>query len=96
MAKVVRLDRLGMRTMLQSGPVQAAVADLANSVSGVVEGHESITRHSMPVEVEHYITDRAASAVVIKHAGGLGVQAKYGALTQAASSVGLQVRSTGK
>jgi hypothetical protein len=43
------------------------------------------------VIVDDYTTDRAASAVTIAPPAGLPLQAKYGSLTKAAGSAGLEV-----
>lgn len=93
MARTVRLDRMGMGVMLKSQPVQLAISSKASQVEASVQQSEPITRHQAEVVAENYITDRAAAAVIIKHPAGLGFQAKYGSLTQAAAAAGLQVRS---
>lgn len=89
----VRLDRLGVLTVLKSQPVAVAVSSLAENVGENARLDAPILRHAAPVKVEHYVSDRAASAVVITHPGGLGIQAKYGTLTRAASAIGLEVRN---
>ncbi|MGW0504142.1 hypothetical protein [Micromonospora sp. NPDC003241] len=87
----IRLDRKGVAELLKSAPFAAAVAAKAAAIKATVSAHQSVVRHGMPVETEAYVTDRAAQAVTIAHPGGLAVEAKYGALTQAASAVGLEV-----
>lgn len=93
MARIVRLDRMGMSAMLKSTPVRLAISELASTVEASVRQDEPIVRHAAEVVTEHYTTDRAASAVIIKHAIGQGIQAKYGTLTKAAAAAGLPVRS---
>lgn len=90
----VRLDSAGIAAILKSEPgVVSAIHSLAESVAANVRGNASVQRHAMPVAVQHMTTDRTKSIVVIAHPGGLGVQAKHGALTQAASAAGLEVKS---
>ncbi|MEU4568666.1 hypothetical protein [Micromonospora sp. NPDC023956] len=87
----IRLDRKGMAAMLKSAPVAAVMAELGADVSTAVEAHQSIRRHKMPVIHGAHVTDRAAHTVTVAHAGGLAVEAKYGALIDAARTVGLDV-----
>ncbi|MEV1157731.1 hypothetical protein AB0J27_20265 [Micromonospora chokoriensis] len=77
--------------MLQSAGIRARVAVAADAVAALVEAHHSVRRHAMPVTRDGTTTDRAVEAVSIAHPGGLAVQAKYGALTDAARAVGLDV-----
>lgn len=87
----IRLDHGGMADMLTSGLVAAEMAAKASEVRAVVEAHQSVVRHRMPVARESYETDRAAESVTIAHAGGQAVEAKYGTLADAARSAGLDV-----
>lgn len=87
----IRLDRGGMRAMLQSDEVAAAVSDVADGVMANVDLPPQHA-HRVDVEVDTYTTDRAAAAVTLAHAGGLGIEAKYGVLARAASAAGLQVK----
>lgn len=82
----ITLDHQGIRAILQSDEVAADVHDAAEEVARRLAGHPSIVRNELEgkIEVEDYITDRAVSSVTITHAAGKGIQAKYGALTQAA------------
>lgn len=89
----IRLDRLGMSMMLKSAPVRAEISSIAQAVGDAARSDDPVVRHAAEIKVEDYTTDRAASAVLIKHPIGMGIQAKYGTLTRAASSQGLQVRS---
>lgn len=93
MARVVRLDRAGMSQMLKSLPVRTAITGFAQGVVSSARADEPVQRHGAEVVAEDYTTDRAASAVLIKHPIGMGIQAKYGTLTRAAAAQGLQVRS---
>lgn len=88
---LIRLDHAGIREVLSTGAVAAAVRALGESVEAAVQAHPSVQRHNMPVTGSHGVTDRSRYTVTIAHPGGLGVQAKHGALTQAAASVGLEV-----
>ena len=89
MANKVTLDHAGMAHVLM---VQArdAIDELAQSLADRVDVG-SVTEAQ--VEVRAYTTDRAAAAVSIAHPAGLAIQAKHGALTKAAASLGLQVRA---
>lgn len=92
MARVVRLDRAGMSLMLKSAEVRSEISSIAEAVGNSARANEGVAKHDAEIKVEDYTTDRAASAVLIKHPIGMGIQAKYGALTQAASAQGLQVK----
>lgn len=97
MAKV-KLSSRGIEDVAKSREVRGAIEDLANEVAdnvrsqGIhVEGVPGAV--ALPVEVSVYETDRARASVTIAHPSGLAVQAKHGALTKAASSAGLEVKS---
>lgn len=92
MARRVTLDHAGMAELLRSPGVLAAVVEQAEAVKGVAEAAPEIVRHGMPVQTSSGQTDRAIAGVTIAHAGGLGVQAKYGTLSKAVSAVGLSAR----
>lgn len=87
----IKLDSGGMRAMLSSGPVAAAINSLAQSVASSidVEAHDG----PVPVRVGQYTTDRAAASVSLAHPAGLPLEAKYGVLAKAAGAAGLEVRS---
>ncbi|WP_229398179.1 hypothetical protein [Micromonospora okii] len=92
MARVsIRLDHKGIAELLKSPEFAAVMTTKSAEVAAVVGAHQSIVRHEMPVTAEPYQTDRAAAEVTIEHAGGIGVEAKYGALTRAATATGLEV-----
>jgi hypothetical protein len=90
----VRIDSRGMAEVAKSAGVAAEVERLAGTVADNVraQGHRVSSGDPLPVRVDTYTTDRAAAAVVINHAAGLGMQAKYGVLTKAAGDAGLEVR----
>lgn len=90
---IIKLDRVGMAMMLKQSKVRQEITSIAEAVAANARGNAGVAKHSAEIKVENYTTDRAASAVLIKHPIGMGIQAKYGALTQAASSQGLEVRS---
>lgn len=88
----IKLDHAGIGAMLRSPEVAAAIG----AQTSAVRGNVTLPAHHadrMPVKTESYTTDRAAGAVTIAHAGGLGVEAKYGVLVRAASAAGLEVRA---
>jgi hypothetical protein len=91
-ARRIRLDHKGLRAVLTSPEVAAAVHALAEQTADALRDDDAIVRHSADVEVDDYTTDRAASAVTIKHPGGRGIEAKHGSLTRAAGAAGLEVR----
>lgn len=82
----VELDYEGIGEMLKSYPVRKEIMGAARQMAAHVEAE-----HDVPVEVHAYTTDRAAAAVTIAHPAGIAIQAKYGALTRAASAQGLEV-----
>jgi len=87
MAAKFKLDHAGVREILNSPEAQAACMELANQVAGNVS-----VKDGVDVTVTPSRTDRAGAHVTIAHPGGLAMQAKRGALTRAAASVGLTVR----
>lgn len=89
----VRLDHRGIGEILTSQPeVVAEIARLGAAVEAHVAAHSAVQRHGMTVDATQTTTDRTKVYVTIRHAGGRGVQAKYGVLTQAAAAQGLEVR----
>lgn len=92
----IRLVPGAIESLLQSDDVAAMVHEKAVEAAGAANGNLAAAGHpEMHAEVEDYVTDRAASAVVILHPGAHGVQAVYGVLTNAAGDAGLELRSTG-
>ena len=91
----IRLDHAGIGEVLKSDEVREAIDALADSVADSVRSSPTVTKRGIAdrVEVSSYTTDRAAAAVAIAHAAGLGMEAKHGVVTQAAGQAGLEVRS---
>lgn len=81
----IRLDHKGMEAMLKSQPVAKAVHAEAVKVADRVRANAAVVRNGVQddVEVTDYVTDRAASAVTITHAAGLGLEGKHGVLSRA-------------
>ncbi len=99
MAGKVRLDHGGIASILKSGEMQKLVSDAANEIAGNVQAQgiivgalEGSAEIPLPVEVSVTTTDRAHASVTLAHPAGIAVQAKYGALTKAASAAGLDVQ----
>jgi hypothetical protein len=86
------LDSRGMEAMLKSPRVGVAISSLAGEVAAIAESSPTARRNSPEIVVENYETDRAASAVVVKHPGGLGMEAKHGLLSKSARAAGLTVK----
>lgn len=96
----IKLDNSGLGEILKSARMRALVKDAADQIAekvneqgievGAFEGGGQIP---LPVRVETETTDRAAATVLLAHPAGIAVQAKHGALTKAASALGLSVRS---
>lgn len=84
----VVLDRAGIGELLQGPEMAAMVNGAAERIAATARG--SVKRGE--VKVEPYTTDRAAAAVVVVGAYGVGDEAKYGALTGAAQSIGAEVK----
>jgi hypothetical protein len=84
----IRPNRAGIREVLNYPQVRAEISRLAEEVGDNVRASAGDRK----VDVEDYTTDRAASAVVIAHPAGLGMEAKHGTLTRAARSAGLPVK----
>lgn len=82
----VELDYDEMGELLRSQQMRNAMMKLAQQVAS------NVNAGGKPVTIRSYVTDRAASAVSIAHPSGLSVQARTGALTRAAASVGLEVQ----
>lgn len=83
----LHLDHKAIGELLMSSEMRKITGPAAAAVAAAVDGH------GKPVRVRSYTTDRVAEAVSIAHPAGLAIEAKYGALSRAAASVGLQVRS---
>ena len=100
MARKVRRHSPGIAQVAKSREVRDAVNQLAERLADAVraqgirvEGEPGDV--ALPVEVHEQTTDRARAQVAITHPSGKAVQAKRGALTKAAASVGLRVKTKG-
>ncbi|MDP5182176.1 hypothetical protein QOZ88_05965 [Blastococcus sp. BMG 814] len=89
----IRIDPAGVAEVLRSREMAAAVDDLAEQLADQVRAGITDPDIAATVDVDSYLTDRAAAAVTIAHPAGLPIQAKHGTLTAAASALGLDVRS---
>lgn len=85
-------DRDGIRALLKSPEIAAAVNDVAEKIAAGAQ-HTTEAGVDLPIVVDHYETDRRAASVTIAHAAGQAAQAKHGVLTRAAAAVGLEVRA---
>jgi len=89
----------GYEEILKSAGARSAVKAAASSVADNLRS-QGITvgdfhgggEIELPVTIEDQTTDRAREVVTIAHPAGMAVQAKYGAITKAASAAGLDVR----
>ncbi|WWV91843.1 neck protein [Microbacterium phage phiMiGM15] len=86
----VKLNSAGMLAALNQPGVRKAVTSAANSAASSIQG---IQAHDGPVDVivDEYQSDRPVAGITLAHAGGIGLQAEYGFLTEAAASAGLEV-----
>lgn len=92
MATTVRVYYPGVSEVLRSSEVAALVQDAAEEVAAHAQAQGHLASDGpLPIVVSTYETDRAAATVDIRHPAGLGMQAKYGVLTQAAGAAGLEV-----
>lgn len=74
---------------LLRGPLmQGLMAETANNVAAIALAGEGVER----VWVDTYTTDRGAAAVTIAVRGGENAELKYGILSDAALSAGLEYR----
>ena len=99
MARNVKLDHVGLGALLRSTEMHRMVQDVTEEIAdhvreqGVTVGaFQGFGEIDLPVEANMTTTDRAHGSVVLAHPAGIAVQAKYGALTRAASEAGLEVR----
>jgi hypothetical protein len=90
MATKLKLDSKGIGDLLKSREVASAVMGAAKAVSSGIDevAHDG---KAVPVELRAYTSNRAVVAVTLLHAAGLGLEAKRGTLTRAASAAGLEV-----
>ena len=88
---VINLDYGAIGQILKNdmrGPIDELAAKVAArvDVGSVTDAEVTVTAAT---------TDRAKAYVTIAHPAGLAIQAKYGALTKAAASLGLEVHGGG-
>ena len=99
MARKVRRHSPGIAQVAKSREVREVVNQLAERLADAVRSQgirvEGGNEIPLPVEVREQTTDRARAQVAITHPSGKAVQAKRGALTKAAASVGLRVKTKG-
>lgn len=91
MASTIKLSSPGILAALNLPGVRKAVTAAANSAAdslGRVEAHDG----PVDVVVDEYQSDRPVAGITLAHAAGLGLEAKYGFLSEAAASAGLDVR----
>ena len=84
-----RLDRAGVREILQGSEVRKLVNVTASEVAANVR---ALLPAGATVDVTSYTTDRSAAAVTIVDVRGMGWQARDGVLTRAAGFARLEVR----
>jgi hypothetical protein len=84
------IDHAGVREILQSAEVRAAVDQLAVEISSHVTG---TVPTGTDIGVDSYTTDRAAASVTIRDAMGKLWQARDGVLTRAAAAAGIEVKA---
>lgn len=85
-----QLDHAGVVELLQGPAVADLVDGLASRIVSNARGH---LPDDVVVEADTFVTDRHVASVAIKDAAGARLQLKRGALTRAAGSVGLEVKS---
>jgi hypothetical protein len=89
-----RLDRDGVRELLNSDGFRDAVQAAADQVGAVARGagHRVTSGEPLPVEVfDDPRHDRAGVTVAVRHPAGVGMEARYGLLKRAAEATGLEV-----
>lgn len=91
----IRLDHLGLHEVLTSAEVDDALESLVAEAVVHAQADPAIQRHGAEIKSDSYLTDRVAYSITIAHAGGRGMEAKYGVLTRAAAAVGLEVTEGG-
>lgn len=95
----IKLDKAGLGVILKSAAMRKMTEDAAEQLAenvrdqgiqvGAFKGSGEI---ELPVTVGTGTTDRADATVILAHPAGIAVQAKHGALTRAASALGLTVK----
>ncbi|MBM0205040.1 hypothetical protein JNW90_19780 [Micromonospora sp. STR1s_5] len=85
----VEVDFAGIGEVARSPEVRQMVNEAAGEIASRVRG---LVGADVPVTVSEYSTDREAAAVTIADRRGVGLQAKHGVLTRAASGIGADIR----
>lgn len=80
------LDYQAIGTFLKSPQMRGLMQEAANAVAVIATSGEGVER----VWVDTYTTDRGAAAVTIAVKGGEDAELKYGILSDAALSAGLE------
>ena len=92
----VKLNSRAMAQMLKSDKVRKWLHTHADPVAASASLAPEVTRNHAAVVTEDNTTDRATVTVEIKHANGVGIEAKHGTLSRAASNAGLPMRNKEK
>lgn len=97
----VVLDRKGVGEVLRGAGVQALMDVVGAAVAEHARGQGHTTSDGVALPVEYRVVPaapagaiqdgRPVAQVTVMHPAGLGMQAKYGVLTKAASASGLEV-----
>lgn len=93
----VHIDEAAIRRLSKRGDVKAATRKLARQIADNVEGQHIQVGDLQADGVENItdipviVSDTEEVQVILAHPAGVAVQAKYGALTKAASSAGVHV-----
>lgn len=90
MAKLFRLDRRGVRGLLQTQLGAAATAKARELAEVIRSDYPDLAD---AVDVEEYRTDRGAASVMVKDSSARELQVREGLLTRAAARVGLEVKA---
>lgn len=85
-----RLDRAGVRQILNDPQLRLLVDGVAEEIAAHVRGN---VPGGVPVQVTRYTTDRVAAAVTVLDVRAAGWQARDGILTRAAGASGVEVRA---
>lgn len=91
----VKVTREGMRAALSTSAVQGMVDRAAAKIAS----NTLNDTHDGPAEVrveQHSSEITAIAAVTIAHPAGVGLQTKYGALSNAATSIGAGFKGRGR
>ncbi|WP_198940489.1 hypothetical protein [Micromonospora sp. CB01531] len=85
----VEVNFAGIGEVARSDEVRQMVNQATEQIASKVRG---LVGDDVPVTVSEYTTDREAAAVTIADRRGVGLQAKHGVLTRAASGIGADIR----